>query len=106
MKTYKHWRLDEYNNQILWLCFDKQDAGTNTLNKEVMEELSAIVTVLADDKIHEGVVIYSGKKNGFIAGADISQFEQFKNIDEAVDLLKQGQFIFNKIRVNNSNFYF
>ena len=38
---------------------------------------------------HKGVIIASGKKNGFIAGADISQFNKFKDIEEAMTLLRQ-----------------
>ncbi len=97
MKNYKHWRLEGDAEQILWLFFDKKDSSVNTIDHEVMRELSDIVDSLASTKDYKAVVIASAKKNGFIAGADITQFAQFKERDEAVDLLRQGQQIFDKI---------
>jgi 3-hydroxyacyl-CoA dehydrogenase/enoyl-CoA hydratase/3-hydroxybutyryl-CoA epimerase len=97
MQQYNNWRLETDDDQILWLYFDKKDSSVNTVDQDVMEELSRIVDLLAADKSTKGVVIASGKKSGFIAGADISQFNKFKDIDTAVDLLKLGQGILNKL---------
>lgn len=97
MQTYKHWRLETDANQILWLYFDKQDASVNTLDRASMEELANIVDMLMTDTTHVGVVITSAKKHGFIAGANITEFSHFTNIDDAVALLKRGQTIFTNI---------
>lgn len=97
MQNYKHWRLVTDKDNVLWLYFDKQNAAVNTIDREVMEELSDIMDNLQHDKTHKGVIIASGKTNGFIAGADISQFNKFKDIDEAVQLLRSGQQILDKI---------
>lgn len=98
MQTYKHWRLQTDSDQILWLYFDKQNAAVNTLNQEVMNEFSQILdAIITDEKTYKGVVIASAKKTGFIAGADISEFNQFKTIENAVTLLQQGQKVFDKL---------
>lgn len=97
MQHYKNWRLETDDNQILWLYFDKENSSVNTLDFHVMDELSRILDLLAADKVTKGVVIASGKKSGFIAGADISQFTKFKDIDDAVSILKLGQGIFAKL---------
>lgn len=97
MQTYQHWRLEADAEQILWLYFDKHGSSVNTLDREVMEEFSDIVDILAKDNTHKGVIITSGKKNGFIAGADISQFTKFKDIAEATSILVKGQHILNKL---------
>src|SRR5437867_770160 len=96
-QTYKNWQLETDADQILWLYFDKQNAAINTIDPEVMEEFSNIIDSLASDSIHKGVVITSGKKNGFIAGADISLFTKFKDIEEATSVLTRGQHILNKL---------
>lgn len=96
-RAYKHWRLETDTDQILWLYFDKQNASVNTIDYEVMEEFSSIIDMLANDNTHKGVIIASGKKTGFIAGADISQFTKFKDIEEATSILTMGQHIFNKL---------
>lgn len=94
---YKHWQLETDLDRILWLCFDKQNASMNTIDRSVMEEFSKILDTLANDTVLKGVIITSGKKKGFIAGADISQFTQFKDINEATSVLVQGQHILDKL---------
>src|SRR5437879_12039317 len=97
MQTYKHWRLETDSDQILWLYFDKRNESVNTMDREVMEELSNITDTLIGSTEYKGVIIASAKKNGFIAGADSSQFTQFSDFDEAVHLLKSCQHIYDKI---------
>jgi 3-hydroxyacyl-CoA dehydrogenase/enoyl-CoA hydratase/3-hydroxybutyryl-CoA epimerase len=97
MQNYKHWRLETDSDKILWLYFDKQNATVNTLEHEAMSELSAIVDGLKNDTNHKGLIIASGKKTGFIAGADISQFTRFPGVDEATQILRSGQRIFDKL---------
>ena len=96
-QTFKHWRLETDKDQIVWVYFDKQNASVNTINREVMEEFSTIVGLLQQDTIHQGAIIASAKKNGFIAGADISEFKKFKDIEEATNILRQGQQIFDQL---------
>src|SRR5579883_1032503 len=95
--SYQNWRLETTADQILMLYFDKQNSSVNTLDHQVMDELSNIIDTLANDTTHKGVIIASGKKSGFIAGADISQFTKFKDIDAAYEVLTKGQHIFNKL---------
>lgn len=97
MQNFKNWRLETDADNILWLYFDKQNAAVNTIDREVMEELNLIVDSLKNDQVHKGVIIASGKEKGFIAGADISQFTQFTDVDEAQRLLRRGQMIIDKI---------
>src|SRR5690348_1976252 len=96
-QMYKNWRLESDENQILWLYFDKKHASVNTIDREVMDEFSTILDLLANDSQHKGVIITSGKRTGFIAGADISQFTQFKDIEDATSVLTKGQHIFDKL---------
>jgi len=97
MQNFQHWRLESDSDRVLWLFFDKQNASVNTLDQAVMDELSQIVALIQKDTEHKGVIVASGKKNGFIAGADISQFTKFKDIPQAVELLRRGQHIFQQI---------
>ena len=95
--SYKHWRLETDFAHILWLCFDKENASVNTIDPEVMKEFSSILDDLEKDTTHAGVIIASAKKNGFIAGADISQFTKFRDIAEATRALSLGQDILNRL---------
>lgn len=91
MQNYKHWRLDKDTDGILWLYFDKAHSTVNTLDRETMEELNSIVNSLMNKAEYKAVILTSAKKSGFIAGADIAQFDQFKDVAEAESLLKKGQ---------------
>lgn len=97
MQTYKNWKLETDADQILWVCFDKENASVNTVDRDVMEEFSRILDHLAIDTTHKGVIIASAKKKGFIAGADIEQFTKFKDINEATLVLTLGQDILNRL---------
>jgi 3-hydroxyacyl-CoA dehydrogenase/enoyl-CoA hydratase/3-hydroxybutyryl-CoA epimerase len=97
MQNFKNWRLETDADNILWLFFDKQNSAVNTMDREVMEELNLIVDGLKNDNQHKGVIITSGKEKGFIAGADISQFTKFTDVDEAQRLLRRGQMILDKL---------
>ena len=91
-QTYENWRLEIDTDQILWLYFDKKNSSVNTLDRNVMLELKSIINSLASESSSiVGVVILSAKKSGFIAGADISVFKKFKDIQEAYDVLVFGQ---------------
>jgi 3-hydroxyacyl-CoA dehydrogenase/enoyl-CoA hydratase/3-hydroxybutyryl-CoA epimerase len=96
MKNYKHWRLETDTDNVLWLYFDKQNASVNTIDFEVMKELSDILDSLKSDTQHKGLILASAKKSGFIAGADISLFNKFKDVNEAEALLLEGQHIIDK----------
>ncbi len=96
-QPYKHWHYEKDSDGILWLTIDREGASVNSMNREVFDEFDRI---LSDDIPHQnpkGVVILSGKKKGFIAGADITQFTALKTTDEAFDLIRQAQLVLDKL---------
>lgn len=96
-QKYKNWRLETDKDQILWLYLDKENATVNTLNRSVMEEFVQIVQALEVDKTHKAIILASGKNTGFIAGADISEFTKFKDIQQATDVLNHGHQMFHRL---------
>src|SRR3569833_1799881 len=90
--SYKHWHRVSVVWCFVWLVFVLIDAGANVLSREVLEELQRIIDALAIDR-PQGLVIYSCKANGFIAGADVKEFTVLKNYDEAAELIHRGQSI-------------
>ena len=70
---WRHWKLKTNEDGIAWLVLDKQGAGANTLSGDVISELDAILDTV-EREMPKGLVIRSGKKSGFIAGADIGEF--------------------------------
>ncbi len=95
-KTYQHWQLSQDQQNIAWLKFDRQDASTNTIDNVVLTELDTILSALAN-AAPRGLIIFSGKAKGFIAGADVSYFSQFTTLEQIDAFLRQGQNVFDKI---------
>ena len=92
----QHWILERDKDDIAWLTLDRSDSDTNSLSREVFEELDAIVTNVAGD-LPAALVIRSGKKKGFIAGADVREFARFDDRSQALELIHRGQDILNRI---------
>ncbi|MBL8202445.1 MAG: enoyl-CoA hydratase/isomerase family protein [Chromatiales bacterium] len=92
-----HWRIDYDAEDIGWLCFDRQDAGANTLSSETMAELHAVLEDLSSRPLR-GLVIHSGKESGFIAGADIHEFPALDSSERAFALTRQGQMILDRLQ--------
>ncbi len=94
--TNSHFRVKTDDDGIVWLTFDKADAGTNVLSIEVFEQLDKHLQEIAAQS-PRGLVIRSAKPNGFIAGADISSFTRISTEQQALDLLNTGQAVFNRL---------
>ncbi|MDV3237547.1 MAG: hypothetical protein LOY58_01680, partial [Gammaproteobacteria bacterium] len=60
-----HWRLDTDADGLAWLSIDTQDASTNVLTEEVLDQFTALLEQL-ERASPRGLVIRSGKANGFI----------------------------------------
>jgi 3-hydroxyacyl-CoA dehydrogenase/enoyl-CoA hydratase/3-hydroxybutyryl-CoA epimerase len=89
MSTLQHWKIDRDADGLAWLTFDKSGSTTNTFSAAAMGELRTALGELAAQP-PRGLVIRSGKENGFIAGADIDEFGELKTVDDAVALIKRG----------------
>jgi 3-hydroxyacyl-CoA dehydrogenase/enoyl-CoA hydratase/3-hydroxybutyryl-CoA epimerase len=93
----RHWRIEYDKDNIVWLIFDKEGANTNTIDMVVLDELSSIIQAIKTKKQPLGLVIQSGKKNGFCAGADVQQFMNQPSSEDIVHLIRQGQTVFNEL---------
>ncbi len=94
--TYKNWRIERDSDAIVWLHLDKAGSATNVLSSDVLEELNAILDPFISEE-PRGLIILSGKPNGFIAGADINEFVPLKEPAEALALIRRGQKACDKI---------
>jgi len=99
-KTYKHWRLEQDEENFVWLHLDKADSSTNTLSEAVLTELEDALNHL-HHHLPRGLVIRSNKENGFIAGADIGEFTGFESQHAALEAIQRGHRIFNLLESLN-----
>jgi 3-hydroxyacyl-CoA dehydrogenase/enoyl-CoA hydratase/3-hydroxybutyryl-CoA epimerase len=86
--------IDEDN--IAWLHFDKQGSGTNVLSASILEAFYEELLELVE-RAPRGLVILSDKANGFIAGADVREFTQLENHDQAMSAIQRGQAVFDRL---------
>lgn len=97
MINYKHWDVQIDANQIMWLGLNRADTAVNSINSEVLDELNSVLQDLSKNTQVQGLIIYSAKDKGFIAGADVKTFAEFSTPAEAVDFLRQGQAVFTRL---------
>jgi 3-hydroxyacyl-CoA dehydrogenase / enoyl-CoA hydratase / 3-hydroxybutyryl-CoA epimerase len=90
-----HWRGEIDTDGVAWLAMDKAGASANSLSRDVMEELDAMLTELAHKR--PKAMILTSAKRGFIAGADIKEFVGIRTPDQAYELIRQGQQVLDKL---------
>ena len=93
--NYRHWRVDARDEYCV-LVFDKQDSTQNVLSSEVMQELGQALSEI-EQLNYKGLIVQSGKQNGFIAGADVSEFEQVSTPGDAQQVIKAAHEVINRL---------
>lgn len=97
MSNYKHWEMQTDSDHIVWLAINRKDTAVNVINDAVLDELNGLLQEIGQLSNVKGLIIYSAKSKGFIAGADVNAFSQFKTPAEAVDFLRKGQAVFSRL---------
>jgi 3-hydroxyacyl-CoA dehydrogenase / enoyl-CoA hydratase / 3-hydroxybutyryl-CoA epimerase len=97
MTQKKHWNMEVDAQQIMWLGLDRQQSSVNTINDEVLDELNDILHDLSNNNQVKGLIIYSAKAKGFIAGADINVFSQLSDKTRVSNFLSKGQAVFMRL---------
>lgn len=92
----RHWRPEPRPDGVLVLYFDRADAAVNAFSQDALLELSAAVERIALDP-PKGLVVASGKASGFIAGADLKEFQDFDRKGTVDDAIRRGQVVFQSL---------
>lgn len=91
-----HWHPEIRDDGVVVLNLDRQDANVNAMSQDVLLELGALVERLAIDP-PRGVVVQSAKSAGFIAGADLKEFQEFDRRGTVNDAIRRGQVTYQKL---------
>ncbi len=89
--------LTKQDNGIALVAIDVPDETMNVLKDTFGPQINALLDEIEHDNDITGVVIYSGKDNSFVAGADVSMLEACTSAQQGADIGKGGQDIFNRI---------
>ncbi|MCG9722306.1 fatty acid oxidation complex subunit alpha FadJ [Shewanella sp. Isolate7] len=90
----KSFTLNRQDNGIAVLTMDVPGETMNTLRAEFGPEICEMLAEIKSDASIRGVVIISGKKDSFVAGADISMLDACATAEDARELSKQGHEVF------------
>ncbi len=93
---FQHWQVETRADGIMMVSIDRAGQPVNALSQDMLIELGALVERLAIDP-PRGVVFRSGKPSGFIAGADIKEFQDFDAKGTVKDALFRGQQVFQRL---------
>ncbi|MEZ5661111.1 MAG: 3-hydroxyacyl-CoA dehydrogenase NAD-binding domain-containing protein [Burkholderiaceae bacterium] len=83
------WRLRREADKVAWALLDCPGADTNTITRQVLVDLSALLDAVRPTG-PSALVLRSAKQGGFAAGADIQQFATMSNPAEAQTQLREA----------------
>ena len=86
----------ERQDGVAVITFDMPGSKVNTLNSSLFEDFEALLTEVEASSELESVVLLSGKKGCFIAGADIEELANAKDEAAVRQLSERGQALFNR----------
>jgi 3-hydroxyacyl-CoA dehydrogenase/enoyl-CoA hydratase/3-hydroxybutyryl-CoA epimerase len=89
--------LTKREDGIAILTMDVAEDSMNTLKADFGEEITSILDEIENDDAIRGVVVASGKKDSFVAGADVSMLAACNDADEAETLSTSGQKLFDRM---------
>ena len=93
--------LIRQENGIVHLVMDVVGDTMNTLKAEFTEQVADVLAEIKADAAITGAVLCSGKKDSFVAGADINMLNDCKTKEEVVALARQGQVVFSQLEQLN-----
>lgn len=93
---FSHWHPQIRDDGVVVLSLDRQDSSVNAMSQDVLLELGDLIERIAIDP-PKAVVIQSIKAAGFIAGADLKEFQEFDRRGTVNDAIRRGQSTYQKL---------
>ena len=83
-------------NGIAWLVLDDPAKKVNTLSTRLFEWFEEQVDQIERER-PDALVIVSGKRDGFVAGADIEELRALAEPGQVIDMLQRGHALMNRL---------
>ena len=100
IENLQNWSFEVDVEKIAWATIDCPNQSMNTLGERSFKELEAIIDEVQRGKRNSeiiGLILISGKKNNFIAGADIKEFEQLDTVEKVKEVTAYGTGLFQRM---------
>ena len=85
------------DQDVALVTLDDKDAKVNTLGSKLIPQFEEVLSYVEQASSIEAVVLISGKKNSFIAGADIAELKTASSEAEVKNLAQAGQRLFKRL---------
>ena len=82
---------------IAVIHMDDPSAKVNTLNEEFQKQVRPMIEKIQNDDNVRAAVLLSGKKNNYIAGADIKMIEGCETREDVMKIVREGHEMMNKL---------
>lgn len=92
-------QIDTDDTGIALMKIDVPDRSVNVITPQMLNDLNEALNRLSQESTLKVLVIRGMKPSGFIAGADIQEFAKINSPQEAIDLSRRGQELFNKLEL-------
>lgn len=93
---FRHWRLSADRDNIVYAYLDRAGERVNALSREVLEELEQLIA-LCEQKPPRGLVLLSGKRTGFVFGADVREFDGFSSAEAVTSEISRVHDMFTRL---------
>jgi len=93
---FSHWHPQIRDDGVVVLSLDRHDSSVNAMSQDVLLELGDLIERIAMDP-PKAVVIQSIKAAGFIAGADLKEFQEFDRRGTVNDAIRRGQSTYQRL---------
>ena len=90
-------RLDSIRDGVAIIVIDAPGEAVNTLKADFAEQFSHLLDRVEPDPSIAALVLKSGKKDSFLAGADIRMLEQIGSAEAATRLSRAGQAVLDRL---------
>lgn len=86
----------ELRDEVAFVWFDRNE-GPNLLDRSALETMPSVLERLENDDSVRAVVVSSRNPAGFLAGADISLFDEFGDRESALEMIGHAQNLFERL---------
>lgn len=94
--TPEHWHLQIDAERIAWLQLDRAGERVNSLSQAVLDQLGETLRRIAERQ-PVGLVIESAKSTGFIAGADVREFDSYHDRDQVITEVRKAHAVLDQL---------
>ncbi|MGC9964871.1 MAG: 3-hydroxyacyl-CoA dehydrogenase NAD-binding domain-containing protein [Syntrophobacteraceae bacterium] len=90
-------RLEKNEDGVLFAFIDNPGDRVNTLSEQVISDVENVLDEVENDHLAKALVFISGKKDTFIAGADIRGFDSMREPGYAKEIISRVHALFGRI---------